>query len=202
MRSAERTGTEPPGVDQPAGRLARWRRALAGRNSQLDEDFVAFAQAAAPRLRRTAFLMCRDWHLAQDLTQITLAKMYVSWRRTSHAANIDAYSRKVLLRALLDHQRRRSTTEFVTATLPETPASGPADGHGSDLRLTLLDALGSLPARDRAIVVLRYWEDQSVESVADLLGISTSVVKTQSARSLTRLRKLLDDSRADLLPTG
>ena len=63
----------------------------------------------------------------------------------------------------------------------------------------MIDALGCLPPRDRAIVVLRYWEDQSVETVAETLGVSVSVDKTQSRRSLARLRELLGDSRADLL---
>jgi RNA polymerase sigma-70 factor (sigma-E family) len=166
-----------------------------------DDEFIAFAHAAAPRLRRTAFLMCRDWHLAQDLTQITLTRAYVSWKRVSGTANVEAYTRKILLRALLDHQRRRSSQEVSIAAVPESPAD-PNGQQGTDLRLTLLDALGSLPERDRAIVVLRYWEDLSVETVAEVLGISTAVVKTQSARSLTRLRALLDDSRADLLPTA
>nr|MDT0656566.1 SigE family RNA polymerase sigma factor [Micromonospora sp. DSM 115978] len=184
----------------PAGPPARWRRLLGRRTDQTDDEFVAFAHAAAPRLRRTAYLMCRDWHLAQDLTQITLAKAYVSWKRISRAANVEAYTRKILLRVLLDHQRRRSSREVATAALPEPSPDGSGQA-GPDLRLTLLDALGSLPERDRAIVVLRYWEDHSVETVAEILAISPAVVKSQSARSLTRLRALLDDSRADLLPT-
>ncbi|MDG4830234.1 SigE family RNA polymerase sigma factor [Solwaraspora sp. WMMD1047] len=199
------SGPPPPDAatpsEPPAGRPARWRRVLGRRPAPTDDEFIAFAHAAAPRLRRTAFLMCRDWHLAQDLTQITLTKTYVSWKRVAGTANVEAYTRKILLRSLLDHQRRRSSREISIAAVPEAPAD-PAGQQGTDLRLTLLDALGSLPERDRAIVVLRYWEDLSVETVAEVLGISTAVVKTQSARSLTRLRALLDDSRADLLPTA
>jgi RNA polymerase sigma-70 factor (sigma-E family) len=154
---------------------------------------VAFARASAARLCRTAFLMCRDWHLAQDLTQATLAKMYVSWRRISGSVNLEAYSHKVLLHVLLDHRRRRSGQEIATAELPEGHHE-----HRPDLRLTLLDALGYLSDRDRAIVVLRYWEDHSVETVAEVLGVSLTVVKKQSMRALARLRELLGDSRADL----
>jgi RNA polymerase sigma-70 factor (sigma-E family) len=164
--------------------------------ASLESDFVEFAQAAGPRLCRSAYLMCRDWHLAQDLTQTTLAKMYLHWRRLSQTVNPEAYSRTVLMRTLIDQKRRRSGHEVPTAEFPS--ASG-TPGSGPDLRLTLIDALAYLPARDRAIVVLRYWEDQSVDTVAETLGVSPAVVKKQSARSLTRLRDLLGDSRIDLM---
>jgi RNA polymerase sigma-70 factor (sigma-E family) len=154
-----------------------------------DADFTAFVAAAAPRLRRTAYLMCRDWHLAQDLTQITLAKMYASWARIWRTANLDAYSRRVLMNAVFDHKKRRSDSEVVLADLPEAPAR---DGS-AELHVTLMRALATLPVRDQAIVVLRHWEDLSVDSVAEILGVSVSVVKMQSARSLSRLRDLLGE---------
>jgi RNA polymerase sigma-70 factor (sigma-E family) len=175
-----------------AGNVGRWRRA-GRRGAAADEEFTAFAVAAAPRLRRTAFLMCRDWHLAQDLTQITLAKMYVSWRRIWQTANLEAYSRRVLMHVLIDQRRRRSDSEIALAAPPEPAPHGGPDGS-PELRVTLVDALATLPIRDRAIVVLRYWEDHSVETVADMLNLSPGVVKSQSARSLTRLRALLGDS--------
>ncbi|MFV2021815.1 SigE family RNA polymerase sigma factor [Micromonospora sp. LOL_023] len=166
-------------------------------SSSLDEDFVAFAAVAAPRLRRTAYLMCRDWHLAQDFTQTALVRMYTSWKRITQVDNVEAYSRKVLLRVVLDHRRRFSAKELVVAgPLRDGDPTRPGQ---ADLRVTMIDALGCLPPRDRAIVVLRYWEDQSVETVAETLGVSVSVVKTQTRRSLARLRKVLGDSRADLL---
>jgi RNA polymerase sigma-70 factor (sigma-E family) len=152
-----------------------------------DDDFVAFATAEAPGLRQTAYLLCHDWHLAQDLSQTTLAKMFVHWKRILRDTSPRAYSRKVLFRVFLDHQRRRSSHEQPHDVLPET-AAGRED---ADLRMTLIDALGHLPPRDRAIVILRYWEDQSIETVADTLGVSATTVKAQSARSLTRLRALL-----------
>src|SRR5262245_29226601 len=151
------------------------------------DEFVEYARAAAPRLRQVAYLLCHDWHLAQDLAQTTLAKMFVRWHRIDKADNPDAYGRKVLLRVFFDHQRRASRREVVVERVVEPAA--PADTP--DLRLTLLDALGRLPARDRAILVLRYWEDLSIDTVAELLGVTPSVVKSQSARSLTRLRTML-----------
>ena len=151
-----------------------------------DEDFAEFAEAAAERLRTTAFMLCRDWHLAQDLTQTALTRLYLGWRRARQADNLTAYAQKILLRAYLDHRRRRSSTESTPGVLHE-----PAYRENPELRLTMLDALGRLPARDRAIVILRYFEDYSVEQVSDVLELPISVVKSQTRRSLAKLRELL-----------
>lgn len=151
------------------------------------EEFIEYARAAAPRLRRTAYLLCHDWDLAQDLTQITLTKTYLSWAKIVSRDNPDVFARKVLLRSFLDHQRRLSSQETVTSYLPE--ATAPPEPH--TLRITLMDALQHITPRNRAIVVLRYWEDYSVDTVAELLGVSASTVKTQSARALSRLREIL-----------
>jgi RNA polymerase sigma-70 factor (sigma-E family) len=160
-----------------------------------DSEFSEFADTAVIRLRQTAFLLSRDWHLAQDLTQITLAKVYLKWRRIDDP---HAYAKKILLRAFLDHKRRRSSDELAVGEVPETPA---ANGQ-PDLRLTLFEALGHLPPRDRAIVVLRYWEDLSVRAVAGLLDLSESNVKIQSMRSLAKLRTLLDEDTPAGSATG
>lgn len=151
------------------------------------DDFVEYARVAAPQLRRTAYLLCRDWELAQDFTQTTLAKMFTHWNRITRRDNPHAYAKKVLLRVFFDHQRLRSSTETVVAEIPE--AASP--GTDPDLRLTLIDALARIPHRDRAIVILRYWEDQSIEATADLLGMPTGTVKSQAARTLVRLRAML-----------
>jgi RNA polymerase sigma factor (sigma-70 family) len=147
---------------------------------------------------RTAFLMCRDWHLAEDLTQATLAKMYVSWPRISRVGNLMGYSRRMLFRALLDHRRRRRAREIVTDRVPDHLPDRAGGTSRPELRLTLIDALARLPDRDRAIVVLRYWEDHSVQTVAEMLDVSPAVVKQQSLRSLRLLRDLLGDARAEL----
>jgi RNA polymerase sigma-70 factor (sigma-E family) len=151
-----------------------------------DREFEEFARASAERLRANAFMMCHDWHLAQDLTQTTLTKLYVHWRKASHAENTFAYAQKILFRSYLDHRRRRSSTESADGVLREVPHGGSVD-----LRLTMLDALSRLPRRDRAIVILRYFEDYTVEQTAQLLDLSDSVVKSQTKRSLARLRELL-----------
>jgi RNA polymerase sigma-70 factor (sigma-E family) len=174
------------------GARARWRPwAQRRERAAHEEQFTAFVIAAAPRLRRTAYLMCRDWHLAQDLTQTTFAKMYASWGRIRRVANLEAYSRRVLMNAIFDHRSRRSATEVVVADPPGAPhltAAGTAELH-----VTLMSALAALPVRDQAIVVLRHWEDQSVDTVAEILGVSPSAVKMRDARALSRLRAVLGD---------
>jgi RNA polymerase sigma factor (sigma-70 family) len=109
------------------------------------------------------------------------------------ADNLVAYAQKILLRVYLDHRRRRSSTESTPGVLHE-----PAYRENPELRLTMLDALGRLPARDRAIVILRYFEDLSVEQVADAMELPVSVVKSQTRRSLTKLRELLAEDQLAL----
>ncbi|MFI5938323.1 SigE family RNA polymerase sigma factor [Actinoplanes sp. NPDC051494] len=152
----------------------------------MTDDFETFARASAERLRTTAFMLCRDWHLAQDLTQTTLTKVYVSWRKVSQADNPVAYAQKILFRAYLDHRRLRSSTETVTAEFEEIARSA-----SPDLRLTMLEALAQLSPRDRAIVILRYFEDYTVGQTAEVLNLPDSVVKTQTRRALAKLRELL-----------
>lgn len=166
--------------------------------SRTDAEFVEYASAAAARLHRFAFLLCHDWHLAQDLTQTALAKCYVSWSKVERAGNRDAYIRKVLVRTFLDHQRRRSSSEIA---MPEPDASG-SYRESPDLRLTLIEALAQLPAPQRAMVVLRYWEDQTIEGTARTLGLSTAVVQRQTLRALDRLRVLLQDDELTLFATS
>jgi len=181
---------ESPPEPRP-GLIARLGTARRREQTARQEEFTAFVEAAAPKLRRTAYLMCRDWHLAQDLTQITFAKMYATWGRIRGTTNLEAYSRRVLMNAVFDQKRRRSDSELVLAELPEAPH--PQADDTVELHVALLRALATLPIRDQAIVVLRHWEDQSVEAVASTLDVSVSVVKTQNARALSRLRALLGE---------
>jgi RNA polymerase sigma-70 factor (sigma-E family) len=153
-----------------------------------DGEFVAFVERQGSRLCDTAFWLCGDWSLAQDLTQTTLVKVYLAWRRIKHD-NPYPYCKQVLLRTYLDHKRLKSSAEVQIATVPDRPAAADV----TELRVTLLDALGHLSPRDRAIVVLRYWEDHSIQTVAELLGLSPGVVKTRSMRALDSLRDLLGD---------
>ncbi len=159
-----------------------------------DAEFTAYATQAVPRLRTTAFLMCRDWHLADDLTQTALTKLFLAWPKVSKAEDVDAYARKVLLRSYLDHHRRRSTSEVVTTSFDRAAAP-----ESTDLRMTLVDALRLLKPQDRAVIVLRYWEDYSVEKVAALLDIREATVRARSMRALGKLRVALGEDLVDLL---
>ncbi|MFF9816243.1 SigE family RNA polymerase sigma factor [Streptomyces sp. NPDC014006] len=154
------------------------------------EDYAEFAAVRAGHLYRSACLFTAgDTHLAEDLVQETLGRIYVRWGRVCRADNPAAYAQTVLTRTFLAHQRRRSSGERVTAAVPETPyAAG-----DTPLRLTLLDALAQLPAKDRAVVVLRYWEDRSVQETAVVLGASPASVRTRCVRALARLRELLGE---------
>ncbi|MFY1651887.1 SigE family RNA polymerase sigma factor [Solwaraspora sp. WMMB762] len=182
----------PTRSESVGGPLTRWSAARRKQRVAGDEAFTAFVVDAAPRLRRVAYLMCRDWHLAQDLTQITFTRMYASWNRIWPTANLDAYSRRVLINAVSDAMKRRSRTEVVLAEPPE-PAARPAAGSSTELQVALLRALAEFPVRDRAVLVLRYWEDQSVQTVAEILGITASAVKMCSMRALQRLRTVLGE---------
>jgi RNA polymerase sigma factor (sigma-70 family) len=135
--------------------------------------------------------------LAQDLTQTTFIKVYLSWRRIKHEDPY-RYCKQVLLRTYLDHKRLKSSAEVRTDVVPDRPAAADA----AELRITLLDALGHLSPRDRAIIVLRYWEDHSVQTVAELLGLSPGMVKMQSKRALASLRVLLGEDEADASAEG
>lgn len=160
------------------------------------EEFTEFAVAASPRLRRTAFLLCGDWHTAEDLAQTTLAKMFVSWRRIRRPGTAHTYATRTLVNSFLASRRGRRAAELLLGRIPDRAA----EPQAPELRLVVLDALAALPPRARAVVVLRYWEDLSVEQVADLLGCSPGNVKSQSARALVKLRTLLGDAVASACP--
>ena len=161
-------------------------RAAVGRQ----EDFTEYVVARGGRLRETAYLMCGDWHRAQDLTQSALTKVYVAWPRIQRQGAVDAYTKQVLLREFLSHRRRHSSAERPSDCLPDV--AGRADP--TDLRMSLMEALDRLSPRKRAVVVLRYWDDLSVDAVAHLLRMTPSNVKTTSARALADLRAVLGES--------
>ncbi|MFE6049304.1 SigE family RNA polymerase sigma factor [Kitasatospora sp. NPDC056446] len=165
--------------------------------SAQEDAYLAFVAARGKALYRSAYVLAAgDTHLAEDLVQETLGKVYVHWKKVARADNPAAYAQTVLVRTFLSLRRRRSAGERPVGTMPDTAASGP----DTALRLTLLDALGQLPPRDRAVLLLRYWEDRSIEETAGMLRLSSSAVRSQGTRALGRVRALLGDSLSDLVP--
>jgi RNA polymerase sigma-70 factor (sigma-E family) len=156
-------------------------------------EFVEFAASSAPRLRRAAFLLCGDWHTAEDLAQTALAKVFVSWRKVRRQDAAYAYATRTLVNSYLADKRLRRGTEVLTGQLPDRPATLPPP----ETRIVVLDALATLPPRTRAVVVLRYWADLSVDQAADVLGCSPGTVKTLTARALGKLRAVLGDVMTD-----
>ncbi|HEX6518431.1 MAG TPA: SigE family RNA polymerase sigma factor [Streptosporangiaceae bacterium] len=154
------------------------------------EEFVEFATAAAPRLRRTAFLLCGDWHTAEDLAQTTLTKMFVSWWRVKRREAVFAYASRTLVNTYIADKRGRRSSEVITDVLPEsaTPPDTP------ETRMVVLAALATLSPRARTVVVMRFWADMSVEQVADVLGCSSGTVKSLSSRAMDKMRAVLEDS--------
>lgn len=158
------------------------------------DEFRVFAAGRAGHLFRSACLLTSgDVHLAEDLVQETLSRMYVTWGRARRIDNPAAYAQTVLVRTFLTHRRRRSASERPLAELPEGAS---ADLDDPALRMTLLRALSHLAPKDRAVVVLRYWEDRSIEETAAALQVSPAAVRTRCVRALGRLREQLGGSIA------
>jgi RNA polymerase sigma-70 factor (sigma-E family) len=155
--------------------------------------FVEFAGSARDRLRRTAYLLCGDWDRVSDLVQEALIRVYVRWPRLERRGGELAYARKAVVSAYLDQVRRRSSTERPQET-DHTAASGEDVATEVATRQALMDALAQLPPRQRACVVLRYFEDLSVEQTAALLGCTEGTVKSQTSRALFSLRSMFEDS--------
>jgi RNA polymerase sigma-70 factor (sigma-E family) len=157
------------------------------RSYDAEADYLEFAEARAKSLFRIAYLMCGDWHEAEDLVQTTLTKLFVAWHRARRSDNLDSYARAVLVNSYLSQRRLRRSGETPVAEVAE--ADVPA--ADADLRLTLQAALRQLPPRGRAVVVLRYVEDHSIEDVAVFLGATPAAVKSLNSRALAQLRAVL-----------
>ena len=164
---------------------------------QSDEDeFREFVRGHAGPLRRSAYLLCGDWHLADDLTQATLIKLHGAWPRVVRKHQPVSYARTILLRTWLDERRRPwRRAERRDGTLPEKAdgTAGPATlQEQAGMRAELFDLLAVLPPRQRAVLVLRYFEALSVGETAEALGCSEGTVKSQAARGLATVRGRLD----------
>lgn len=149
-----------------------------------DQEFAEFFSARFDGARRIAFAMCGSWSDAEEIAQSAFVKIYARWARI-RIETVDAYLRTVLTRGFLDTKRRGRARERTVAEPPDTMApqdAGPAE------RLAMRAALLAVPPGQRAVLVLRFVADLSVEQVADALGCSAGTVKSQTARGLTALR--------------
>jgi RNA polymerase sigma-70 factor (sigma-E family) len=163
---------------------------------QLDDREAAFSAYVAGRaeaMRSTAYLLCGDWHLAEDIVQNAFIKLYAAWYRVVRHEVLDAYVRRIVVRAYLDERRRGWRREQATETLPDAAAAAAGDPEN---RIVLLQALATVPPRQRAVLVLRFWEDLDIAATAHVLGCSTGTVKSQTNRGLAALRGALAPAQA------
>ena len=160
-----------------------------------DDDFVEFASSSHERMRRTAYLLCGDWHRAADITQEALIRIYLVWPHIERKDCLATYARRAVMSVVIDQARKRSSTELPALAVDETPSAHDPAAEVTD-RLSLVQALVRLPPRQRACVVLRYFEDLSVAEVAALLGVTTGTVKHQTYRGLASLGGMLKDEDA------
>jgi RNA polymerase sigma-70 factor (sigma-E family) len=158
-----------------------------------DEEFSSFVAARADHLYRQAWLLTGSRPAAEDLVQTALTKAYAAWTRVRRADDPVAYVHGVLMKSFLSDRRRRWRGELPVAE-PRTEIGGLADPADAQVdRLALVEALGGLSRIDRAVVVLRYWDDRSVAEAAATLGLSEAAVKNRSLRALRRLADVLSD---------
>lgn len=158
-----------------------------------DAEFSRYVTARRDHVRRTAYLLCGDWHRADDLTQIAFVKLYGAWSRIRDHRALDAYVRSCLVRATVDESRRPWRRERATEVLPETIDTFDLAGVLADRELVQA-ALEKVPAGQRATLVLRFFEGLDVAEAATALGCSAGNVKSQTARGLAALKKALQDT--------
>jgi RNA polymerase sigma-70 factor (sigma-E family) len=160
-----------------------------------EDEFGAYVLARRRRLLRAAWLLTGDWHLAEDLLQTALAKAYLAWDRIEDP---DAYVRRVLVTTHATWWRRKWRGERPSADVPDVAGHDPHSD--AELRHQIVNALRRLPRRQRAVVVLRYFEDLTEVETAAVLGCSVGTVKSQASRALASMRS--STALADLAPAG
>lgn len=161
-------------------------------------DFDEFVAARSTGLLRTAYLLTRDHALAEDLLQTALTKAWFSWSKI--AGEPEPYVRRILVNTFASWWRRKWNGEHAYDELPE-PATGAPEHDAADTRHDLWAAMGRLPRKQRAVIVLRFVEDLSEAETARLLGIAPGTVKSQTSKALAKLRidpALVETTREDL----
>lgn len=154
-----------------------------------DTDYINYAEANRTRLRQTAYLICGDWDRAEDATQEALARLYVHWRRIDRTAGLRSYAHRAVVSAVIDAGRRAAwRRERPSAEPPDRPASRTPSVED---QMVVVEALATLPPRQRACVVLRYYQDLTVHETALALNVHEGTVKSQTARGLATLKTAL-----------
>jgi RNA polymerase sigma-70 factor (sigma-E family) len=159
-----------------------------------DRGFREWMAVRAPALRRKAFLLAGDWHTADDLVQDSLVAVYAGWGRIARGRNVDAYANRVLVHKFIDDRRRPWRRERLVDAVPDVPderaetAFAEVDGRDGLLR----SALASLPAGQRAVLVLRYTDDLAVEEIAYLMDLPSGTVKSRLSRGSEAVRRHLE----------
>jgi RNA polymerase sigma-70 factor (sigma-E family) len=157
-------------------------------NAADEADFAAFVANRSAALLSFAHLLTGDRHDAEDVVQTALAATALGWHRVRNRDNPEGYVRRAIVTTHLNRQRRRPWLERPSADLPDPPDPRAA-GNDLDERDAMWRVLATLPARQRAVLVLRYYEDLSEADIADTLGCSRGTVKSQAAKALERLRQ-------------
>jgi RNA polymerase sigma-70 factor (sigma-E family) len=167
---------------------------------QEDAEFAEYVSARRTVVRRTAYLLCGDWHRADDLTQIAFVKLYGAWNRIRDRGALDAYVRSCLVRASVDESRRPWRRERAVEAVPDQPARSDTASTVADQELVRA-ALEKVPLGQRTVLVLRFFEGLDVAATAAALGCSEGNVKSQTARGLAALKAALG-SAGDLFGDG
>ena len=166
------------------------RRANSSSSSTFSKDmeFEEYMAARQPSLLRTAYLLTGDRHAAEDLVQTALAKLYLSWEKVQRRDLVDGYVRRIMVNENNSLWRRPwKRNEVSTGEVPERRAVAPEQDHGESS--ALWDFVQTLPKRQRAVIVLRYYEDLTEAETAEVLGISVGTVKSQASRALASMRQ-------------
>ncbi|GAA1963955.1 SigE family RNA polymerase sigma factor [Catenulispora subtropica] len=156
-----------------------------------EAEFRDFMATRWPALVRTAYLLSGDRHLAEDLAQVALEKTAMAWSRVRDAHDVDAYVRRILVNTHLSRFRRKRVQEVLAPSMPDPAAPDPAAPDPAQRladRELVLAALATLPRRQRAVIVLRYWEDRSESQTAEILGCAIGTVRSQAHKALAKLR--------------
>ena len=155
-----------------------------------EDDFRSFVAARSPSLLWFAHLLTGDRHAAEDIVQTALAKTAAGWSRVRRKENPEGYVRRAIVNTHLNAMRRRPWREQPREHIPEDVDSRRRE-HELDDRDAMWHALAGLPPRQRAVLVLRYYEDLSESDIADVLGCSRGTVKSQAAKGLLHLRRIV-----------